>query len=337
MPKRRRVDGADSLHSDGPTADGDQIAVTRSDIWFDDGSLVIQAENTQFKVHKGVLTRHSSVFADVFAMPHPEGEPTIEGCPVLQLQDSAEDINNFLLALYDRCSHTKDAIPLAVIAAMIRMGKKYDVPTLRDEGFARLNWEFPNTLESWDIQEADESYTRITDNSSPRNHSVLFGTVELAHQCDIKTVLPTAYYNCCHDLDGLLYGYELDDGTRSKPLSHDIQRICVMGREKLLDAQGEAYAEWVDCVGGTMAGCVTPQSCKAIGANLQYDLWRPKPIVRGLDRWSEFSADMELSGLCGPCTEYGKQWYKVGREGIWRVLPSFFGLPPWDELKNFES
>ena len=69
-------------------------------LWLEDGSVVLQAENVQFKVHRSILTKHSQIFADLFKMPHPPTEPTVEGCPVVLLQDSAEDVKHVLLILY---------------------------------------------------------------------------------------------------------------------------------------------------------------------------------------------------------------------------------------------
>lgn len=69
-----------------------------------------------FRVHKSQLARHSAFFRDLFSLPQPSADsatsasPTalqidttneIEGCPVLRLFDTAEDVENLLMALYD--------------------------------------------------------------------------------------------------------------------------------------------------------------------------------------------------------------------------------------------
>lgn len=77
------------------------VCPVRSDIWFDDGSVILQAESTQFRVHRTMLARHSPVFRDIFSIPQPGDEALIEGCPIIHLSDSAEDIRLTLLALYD--------------------------------------------------------------------------------------------------------------------------------------------------------------------------------------------------------------------------------------------
>ena len=62
-----------------------------------------QVENTQFKVHQGLLSRRSSVFEGMFSLAQPgqmEGE-LVDGCPVVVLSDLASDWTCILEALYD--------------------------------------------------------------------------------------------------------------------------------------------------------------------------------------------------------------------------------------------
>lgn len=77
---------------------------TRSEtVWFDDGNIVLEAEGKQFRVHRGVLEKHSSVFKDMLSVPQPpeSDEPTIDGCPIVQLPDKADDWEHLLNSLYD--------------------------------------------------------------------------------------------------------------------------------------------------------------------------------------------------------------------------------------------
>lgn len=80
-----------------------------ADLWFCDGSVILQAEFTLFRVHKSQLSRRSIIFSDMFTLAQPPvmsthatlADETYEGCPVVKLYDSAEDVANLLLALYD--------------------------------------------------------------------------------------------------------------------------------------------------------------------------------------------------------------------------------------------
>jgi hypothetical protein len=70
------------------------MSLIRSNIWLGDGNIVIQADGVQFKVHQGYLARLSTIFSDVFSMPQPTdgAQPQVDGCHILHLQDSVQDL-----------------------------------------------------------------------------------------------------------------------------------------------------------------------------------------------------------------------------------------------------
>lgn len=80
--------------------------VRHADLWFHDGSVICQAENTLFRVHMSQLSRHSLCFRDMFSLPQPkdiceEKDTQDDRVPVVVLHDSAEDVSNLFTALYD--------------------------------------------------------------------------------------------------------------------------------------------------------------------------------------------------------------------------------------------
>lgn len=80
------------------------IPQVRSIVWYDDGNIILQAQDTLFKVHKGILAQNSSVFQDMFSLPQPPSVDTdlVEGCPVVQLSDTAEEVECVLQAICQR-------------------------------------------------------------------------------------------------------------------------------------------------------------------------------------------------------------------------------------------
>jgi hypothetical protein len=73
--------------------------------WFKDGNIIIltDASNVTFKVHRGVLARHSEVFQSMFEIPQPLGGEleTLEGLQIIRLYDLPEEMSHILKALYD--------------------------------------------------------------------------------------------------------------------------------------------------------------------------------------------------------------------------------------------
>jgi hypothetical protein len=93
--KRKRSDEPDAEPLPNPR---------RSEIWYEDGNIVLQAGMTQFRVYRGILRDKSPIFKDMFDVPQPSDNfgSFFEGCPVMRVMDSAEDWEHVLNALYKR-------------------------------------------------------------------------------------------------------------------------------------------------------------------------------------------------------------------------------------------
>ena len=76
------------------------------DLWFEDGNVILIAENTGFRVFKNVLARHSEIFRDAFQMPQPATlEECFEGCPIVRMADDAAGEVAFILGMLFNDAH----------------------------------------------------------------------------------------------------------------------------------------------------------------------------------------------------------------------------------------
>ena len=97
--------------SEGPTSD---IEVTKDtcthkagtptqrdeELWFEDGNIILASQDTEFRVYKGPLMKHSPVFRDMLSLPQPECVCTGSTGPVvIRISDSSQDLRHFLRAL----------------------------------------------------------------------------------------------------------------------------------------------------------------------------------------------------------------------------------------------
>jgi hypothetical protein len=88
--------------------------------------------------------------------------------------------------------HCQNELPLAVVGAFIRLGRKYDIKYLYDSAVARLLSRRPTTIEEY--EEAMHSKLnphKPTVKSSP---DFAFDIVALASENNVLCVLPCAYY-----------------------------------------------------------------------------------------------------------------------------------------------
>ncbi|KAG2125023.1 hypothetical protein DEU56DRAFT_873160 [Suillus clintonianus] len=258
-----------STHSPRSSVDRDsQIAASiedsalvepskHTDLWFSDGSIVLRAENTLFRVHKSQLARHSAFFRDLFSLPQPSAgsatsssstvvgnrKPALqidttnetEGCPVLRLYDTAEDVENLITALYDGPSFGKnDPADFRMVSGILRLATKYLVDSLRTKALAHLSRAWPNSLKGWD---AREDLARADEMQSGPGMSNIYPSpadvVILAREVNATSLLPSAFY----DLSRYHYTqiFEQDDESGPSiarlPLSNaDLQRLA-LGKE----------------------------------------------------------------------------------------------------------
>ncbi len=90
-------------------AEADVPIVRSRRFWFDDGNVVLQSENTQFRVHRSMLAAHSEIMKDCFSCTQPSDAPTVDGCPIVHMPDSAKDIANLCALLYGTYQYVSSA------------------------------------------------------------------------------------------------------------------------------------------------------------------------------------------------------------------------------------
>jgi len=145
---------------------------------FDDGSVVLRAKDPHvlFRVHRALIARHSEVFRNMFLIPQPPPDDhtaMIEGCPVVELHDSAKDVASLLRALYDGPYVTYLGAVMSIsnlcdlnrtwgdngledfetVSGVLRLSHKYLIDPLRTKAIEHLQKAWPSTLEGWDARE----------------------------------------------------------------------------------------------------------------------------------------------------------------------------------------
>lgn len=214
----------------------------------------------------------------------------------------------------------KKKLTMPVVTACYRLGRKYDISHLQAEAHRRLLHEFPSTLDNfnqfWRDGQAIEGYSGyITD------------VVDFAREQALLSILPTAFYfSCRFTNEQILRGRERPDSSIAR-LGPEDQIRCVIGREKLFELQATETFGWLTA---SAIDCNTKR-CAIAKARIMKEIWMPPTtIVRALNVWSP----SWVTDLCHKCEAEAIRKHKEGREKIWSILPSIFGLPSWDDLTN---
>ncbi|EPQ56778.1 hypothetical protein GLOTRDRAFT_75636 [Gloeophyllum trabeum ATCC 11539] len=197
-----------------------------------------------------VLSLHSNFFRDMFSLPVPGScDPScsrqagvntneeVDGCPLVVLHDSAEDLSNLLKALYYAGPEFKDndQQDFQVVSGILRLSSKYLIDALREKALAHLSKAWPTTLEGWDARE-DRARSYESDAGPPTTYLYPspIAVINLAREVNAPSLLPSAFY----DLSRYSYAkiFEASDDellhrTRSPPLSlPDLQKLT-LGKE----------------------------------------------------------------------------------------------------------
>ncbi|CAK5263611.1 unnamed protein product [Mycena citricolor] len=147
------------------------------ELWFDDDNLVLRAENSIYRISKGLLAARSSVFADMLSFP--EGEEHIDGCPVVQLHDTS--------SFFQPPPSKTD---LATITGILRLSHKYDVQYLRRRALQHLDTGYPTSLDVFEVSGSETFRSDGLDDS--------LVVIRCASEVGATWVLPSAFYFLCY-------------------------------------------------------------------------------------------------------------------------------------------
>lgn len=97
--------GSSPLQCFMPSPTGTRDICRSNEMYFEDGNIVLLAENTAFRVYQGLLAKHSPVFMDMVQVGcsvEDSEKEKYDGCPVVRLSDGADEALQFLKTLHGR-------------------------------------------------------------------------------------------------------------------------------------------------------------------------------------------------------------------------------------------
>ena len=214
-------------------------------------------------------------------------------------------------------------MPVTVLAAFLRMGKKYAVRQLFEEAKRRLSLDSPPLLCASKMSTAKKTilFPRISGND-PFNFTV----ANIAGEVGLLSTVVMAIFYCCIacPATSMANGYEFEG--KGVILSPSNMRYCILAQDYLRDVErsmvqilGHLSKDCDRRLGYGRTTCVT-----AILTNLHrfqelkcpFSLWDPS--------WDE--------DLCVVCRAELRKRHDDARTRLWKKLPTALGLSPWEEL-----
>jgi hypothetical protein len=95
-------------------------------------------------------------------------------------------------------------LPFPVIASLVRLGRKYDFEKLLCEAVDRLKFEYPATLDNYDLLKTGKPVRRPMTRVKFYD-GIHFDVITLSRENEIYSVLPCAYYRSAATLPEVSY------------------------------------------------------------------------------------------------------------------------------------
>ncbi|KIJ26399.1 hypothetical protein M422DRAFT_38238 [Sphaerobolus stellatus SS14] len=289
------------------------------DMYFEDGNIVLVAENTAFKVYRGLLAKHSPVFMDMLqigcAEASEEGQETFEGCLAVRLSDRSDEAAQLLRAIHGQLNF--DIENAMHLAHVLRLSAKYLIDPIRITAFKKLTLKFPSKLTDWN---------RITAPSAEESAEIIRAALE-AH-ADI--LLPSAYYALCRA--------EVEEVFRLDLPQHALQ-VFFQGRHTLGRAIIPLLADIIARMPHHYAvSCHDPKKCTELLSKLKHEvveiLRRKDPSAMPFEIVTSLSLKDSVVNQCSWCRGYLEGKFGAWLQKTWLELPLVFGLPSWIAMEN---
>ncbi|KAJ6606001.1 hypothetical protein DFH09DRAFT_56 [Mycena vulgaris] len=309
-------------------------------VWFEDGTLIIEAGSVLHRVSRSILAARSSVFKDMLSLPQPPDAETSHGCPIVRLHDSPDDISVFLRAIFDSEFFMPYPAPTTfeTVAGILRLSNKYGVDYLRRRALAHLSSFYPTKLSDVDAGEERDASAWKKPSWDDDSVPIHVAAIELAREVDAPWIVPYAFYRAAtvrgadsvHDALRPTVPEGWDTTLSADDQKSFIYGYLAQGRSVVTDILRFLYHPT------SVEGCTDREECLSERLDafeyLRGTLATPtNPLVAwGEDDWSSVE-------ICPTCLTSLVETHRQARQAFWDKLPEIYGQPGWEKLDNLKA
>jgi hypothetical protein len=149
---------------------------------------------------------------------------------------------------------------------------------------------------------------------------------------DIPHVLPSVFLDCVNvPMDSLPELMAKTAGSSESDLLTSDLLIYVQGWQRLLEA---TFTRIFAFSRGRPMGCTSWTDC-----GVTKHEWLNKRLAFSKQGWMPFAVKVDWNQfrVCEKCRICAKSSYETARQEVWTDLPSYFNLPPWEDLLRKDS
>jgi hypothetical protein len=221
-----------------------------------------------------------------------------------------------------RSSYAENSVAenMDTLAALLRLGTKYEVPAMRSFAIATLEAACPSTLAATRDLKPKRRVEQLAEYKV-----MLF----LARECDVPHVVPVCLWKLLPQSPSSESLRLLRESVVS-PRSGIEYRLDEATITSLLVAVwrcSDRYGQVARVVFEQSDDCQTSEDCEEL-LRMGRDYASPFDILKVFKDMTH----LPVYGLCPRCAEAGETEWEDEAETTWDILPGFFDLPPWTEL-----
>lgn len=346
--------------------------IKSADVWFPDGSVVLCAGDTLFRVYSGILALHSSVFKDLFTLPQPLNDSeSFDECPLIALQDGEEELRDFLRVVHDwryvvlKCVGVHDYLrvprdsylysvsnDLSVLLNLLRMSTKYDVIPLRARVIKLLATHFPRDPLQHPYLPPTSSYPLLF--PLPKDVQLTIRAANIFRETNALSLLPAALFACCGlPPDSLLGPRAVPDASNSNPAttspfgndalnthSHSLSPenlYTVLKARSTLILFTRQHIFGYAFTPRDPPACLASATCRRARADWAESINKATSRPGEQNGWiNPLSPGTYLACMtraaCRKCVVELRESFEKGRKELWEGLPGVLGLDVWERL-----
>ncbi|KLO07747.1 hypothetical protein SCHPADRAFT_859820 [Schizopora paradoxa] len=313
-------------------------------LWFLDGNVVLATDTYLFKVHKSLLSLHSSVFKDMFELPNighessnlegPGRSDTLlaslsyEGVPmVTMIGDKGKDVAHLLRAVFepDYYHRDNDETPLEVIVALLLLSTKYDFNVVRKSVILHISRHYPMTLQEYDALYINDPPMF----GKERRAECHFPLLAAAVTADVDVLLPGLFLACSE--------FGIDEiFSKTQSMTRETQRTLMNGRESISCAKGDLISSLSEQLRryDTRGKCQNETPCLKEAYFRDTGLFVLLPLGDAIGKKAVRSY---ISPICRGCSSVVARMIDENRAEIWKDVLSFFDLSEWEQWEDFQA
>ncbi|KAI0692577.1 hypothetical protein C8T65DRAFT_699468 [Cerioporus squamosus] len=280
-----------------------------AEFWYPDGNVVILVQDTAFKLYKARLSKYSIVFAGRFGEDSGEGRPTMEGCPVYEMEGlNVDDFRQFLEALETPFVFSSNPPSQETSVSILRASQVLHCATTRAFAIDKLRSIWP------------DDKPKLPGGRMPWEDAVRI--IQVSRECGVPELRKRAFYEIVRG--GAFWQTQLQNRAAIQLPDADIVAFLT-ARQVVFEPP---------C--GKNAMCSTKLCAvklQKVGPVARTGLWRAQMIEGGdFDAGradpighlevmlTKRSAELEAEGWCGSCMENRKKLWAEAQEKWWSML-----------------